>query len=401
MKTKKAQDLEKKYVMQTYAKFPVLFTKGKGVKLISVEGKEYLDLLSAISVTSLGHCHPKVVCAIRNQARKLIQTSNLYYTIPQIKLAEMLAKLSGLDKVFFTNSGAEANEAAIKLARKYSRDNFGAERYEIISMHGAFHGRTLGSLSATPKEKIQKDFEPLVPGFKYVKFNDIQELKSAVNEKTCAIMLEAIQGESGVNPVNDEYLKAVRALCTEKNILLIMDEIQCGLGRTGKMFAYEHYGVKPDIVTVSKSLANGLPLGACIASDKAAMSFSAGTHGTTFGGGNVICAAAIAVLNEIKKAKILGNVTEMGAYFMEKLNGLKAKYSFLKEVRGKGLMIGVELTINGRDIVTGMLNEGVIINCTNDTVLRFLPPFIITKKHIDHAVKALDMILEKLPQGGK
>lgn len=390
------QDLineEKKYIMQTYDRFPVVFTKGKGVKLIGLDGKEYLDFFSGIGVNTLGHCYPKVVFSIRNQVRKLSHTSNLYYTIPQIKLARILCKLTGLDKCFFANSGAEAIEGAIKLARKYAKENISRDKYEIITAYNSFHGRTYGSLTATGQEKFHKGFEPLLPGFKYVKFNDIEDIKKTISDNTCAVMLEPIQGEGGVNVPTPDYFKEVRKICDEENLLLILDEIQTGLGRTGKMFAFEHHKIKPDILTLAKGIGGGLPLGVMIAGDKVASNFTLGNHASTFGGGPVVCSSAIAVLNTLREEKILDNVNETGSYFLENLLKLKEKYNFIKDVRGIGLMIGIELKFSGKEIVKKLFENGILINCTNETILRFLPPLIITKKHVDKVVNTLDKVL--------
>lgn len=401
MNTQELINEEKKYIMQTYNRFPVVFTKGKGVKLISLDGKEYLDFVSGIGVNILGHSFPKVVFAIRNQIRKLSHTSNLYYTIPQIKLAKTLCKLTGLDKCFFCNSGAEAIEGAIKLARKYAKENIGKDKYEIITAYGSFHGRTFGALTATGQEKFHKGFEPLLDGFKYVKFNDIEGIKRTISNNTCAIMLEPIQGEGGVNTPSNDYFKEIRKICDENNLLLILDEIQTGLGRTGKMFAFEHYGIKPDILTLAKGIGGGLPLGAIITTDKIASAFTSGTHGSTFGGGPVVCSAALAVLNTLHKKKILDNVNETGSYFMKGLLKLKEKYDFIKDVRGLGLMIGIELKFSGKDIAKKLFENGILINCTNENVLRFLPPLIITKKHVDRVVNTLDKVLNEIVNSQK
>ncbi|MEI7905309.1 MAG: acetylornithine transaminase, partial [Candidatus Firestonebacteria bacterium] len=299
----------------------------------------------------------------------------------------------GLDRCFFCNSGAEANEAAIKLARKYAKENLGEGKNEIITMRSSFHGRTMATLTATGQEKIQKGFDPLLPGFKYVEYNNLEALKVAVTEKTCAVMLEPVQGEGGVVIPADGYLKSVRELCDSKNILLILDEVQSGMGRTGKFFAYEHAGIKPDITTLAKALGGGLPLGVMLSSEKLAKAFSAGTHGSTFGGGPIVCAASLAVLNFMLKNNVLKNVNEMGAYFLLELNKLKAKHKIIKEARGLGLFCGLELTIPGKELVKKMLERGVLINCTNETVLRFLPPLIISRKHIKIVIKELDAAL--------
>ncbi len=389
---------EQKYIFQTYARFPVLITKGKGMHVTDNEGKEYLDFLSGIAVNALGHCHPAVVNAIRNQTKKLSHTSNLYYTIPQVKLAKKLAALSGLSKSFFCNSGAEANEAAIKLARKYAKENLGPEKFEIITMHGAFHGRTLATLTATPHENFHKGYEPLPAGFKYVNYNDIEALKKAIDEKTCAVLVEPVQGEGGVLVPSPGYLKELRLLCDEKNILLILDEVQVGMGRTGKMFAFQQEGILPDILTLAKTIGAGLPLGVMMASEKVSKGFVPGSHGSTFGGGSIVCEAGLAVLETIEKKGLLENVSDMGSYLLSELKKLKEKYPSIKEVRGLGLICGIELEIPGKEIVSEMLRRGFLINCTSDKVLRFLPPFIVAKKHIDRLIAALDAVFSEKQQ---
>ncbi len=386
---------EQKYIFQTYARFPVLITKGKGMYVTDNEGKHYLDFLSGIAVNALGHCHPAVVNAIKNQAKKLSHTSNLYYTLPQVKLAKKLAELSGLSKSFFCNSGAEANEAAIKLARKYAKESLGAEKFEIITMHGAFHGRTLATLTATPNEKFHRGYEPLPAGFQYVNYNDIGALKKAIDGKTCAVLVEPVQGEGGVLVPAPGYLKEIRTMCDERNILLILDEVQVGMGRTGKMFAFQREGILPDILTLAKTIGAGLPLGAMLASEKVSAGFVPGSHGSTFGGGPIVCEAGLAVLEVIEKKGLLKNVSEMGSYLLSGLKKLKEKHPAIKEARGTGLICGVELEMPGKEIVSKMLRKGFLINCTNDKVLRFLPPFIVARKHIDALILALDSVLSE------
>jgi len=385
---------EKDCIFQTYARFPFVLTKGKGIKVIDNNGKEYLDFLGGIAVDILGHCHPKVTSAVRNQVNKLVHVSNLYYTIPQIKLAKLICRLSGLDKCFFSNSGAEANEAAIKLTRKYAKEKLGAGKYEIITMKGSFHGRTMATLSASGQEKIQKGFEPLLDGFKYAEFGDIDSLKSLISDKTCAVFLEPIQGEGGVKVPPAGYLKEVREICDEKNLVLILDEIQTGMGRTGSFFAYQNSGIKPDIVTLAKGVGGGLPLGLMVANDKVASGFSTGSHGSTFGGGPVVCVAGLAVIETIIKDKLTANAVDTGAYFIEKLKELVVKYnSIVKEARGTGLMLGLELKVPGKEFVAKMAEKGFLINCTADKVLRFLPPLIVTRRQIDRLVSALEEVL--------
>ncbi len=386
-----------KNIFQTYSRYPVLLVKGKGAKVWDAQGKEYLDFLSGIAVCNLGHCPSAVVKAAQAQLKKLIHVSNFFYTEPQAELANLLVRHSFADRVFFCNSGAEANESALKLARKYSLQQGDEKRYEIITMHNSFHGRTFGTLSATAQQKFQKGFEPLLPGFRYVPFNDIDALQAAINSQTCAVMLEPIQGEGGVNCPDEQYLVQVRKLCDDKGLLLIFDEVQVGMGRTGKLFAYEHFRVKPDIMTLAKALAGGLPAGAMLARRQVAECFKPGSHASTFGGNPVSMAAGVAVMKILTQGEVLKNCRTMGAYFMKELNRIKQKHpSIIKEVRGKGLIIGMELTIDAKDIVNQCLHKGIIINCTMDCVLRFVPPLVIQKKDIDQCLDVLERILTKV-----
>ncbi|WAC08850.1 MAG: acetylornithine transaminase [Thermodesulfobacteriota bacterium] len=381
-----------KYIFSTYKRFPIVLVKGKGSRVWDQDGKEYLDFVSGLAVCSLGHCHPKVVEAIEVQAKNLLHVSNLFHTKPQIELARLLVENSFADKVFFCNSGAEANEGAIKLSRKYMRDKK-EDRFEIIAMRNSFHGRTLATITATGQEKFKEGFDPLMPGFTHVPFDNMDAVQRAVTEKTTAIMVEPIQGEGGVNCPSDSYLKELRAFCDEKKLLLIFDEIQVGLGRTGKLFAYEHYGITPDIMTLAKALAGGLPIGALLARDEIAKSFIPGTHASTFGGNPLVTAAGIAAFTALKDPALLGNCSSMGAYFMDELNQLKKKHPVIREVRGKGLIIAMELTMPGAEIVNKCLQKGVLINCVQNNVLRFLPPLIVTKEEVDHVVALLDEVL--------
>lgn len=385
------------YVMNTYNRMPVVLRKGRGVKVWGTNGKEYLDFVAGIAVNVLGHCHPKVVVAIQKQAQRLIHVSNLYYSEPQVKLAKLLVENSFADKVFFCNSGAEANEGAIKLARKYAKENMTGERYEIITALNSFHGRTLATLTATGQEKFQKGFEPLLPGFRYVEFNNLKALESAVNEKTCAIMLEPIQGEGGVRIPSSDYLTGVREICDSHGILLILDEVQTGIGRTGRLFAYEHYGIRPDIMTLAKGLGSGVPIGAVLATDKVASSFQPGSHASTFGGNPLCCAAAIATIETIlEDGFILDQCRRMGDYLIQGLMELKEEYSsVIIDVRGIGLMIGMEMSLDCSEIVKDCLERGLIINCTAGNVLRFTPPLIVQKKDIDHMLDILDDVLRR------
>ena len=388
--------LSEKYVANTYARFPILLVRGKGTRVWDLDGKEYLDFVSGLAVCNLGHCHPKVVKAIQDQAEKLIHVSNFYYIEPQIQLASLLCKHSFADKVFFCNSGAEANEGAMKLARKYAKEKMGEDRYEIITMERSFHGRTLATLTATAQEKFHKGYEPLMPGFKYVPFNDIGAVKNAIDSKTCAVMLEPIQGEGGVNCPSEGYLKALREICDEKGLLLIFDEVQVGMGRTGKLFAYEQDGVEPDMLTLAKSLAGGVPIGALLIKKGIADSFKPGDHASTFGGNPLATAAGVAALTTLLEERMLDNCQRMGDYFLAKLEEVKRRFPFVKEVRGKGLILGMELSIDGSSIVHDMLKKNILINCTMGKVLRFLPPLIVTQEEIDRVVKALEEVFQGL-----
>ncbi len=386
---------DKDYYMPVFARYQLVLSHGKGVYAYDTDGKQYIDYLGGIAVNVLGHAHPKLVKAISDQAAKMIHCSNLYYTQTQAVLAEKLVKLSGLGKVFLANSGAEANEGAMKLARKYAHQ-FDADKSEIITANHCFHGRTLATLTATAQPKYQQGVGPLPEGFRYVEYNDIKALEAMISEKTCAIMLEPIQGEGGVNVPDADYLQKVRALCDKYNAALIFDEIQTGIGRSGTMFAYEQFGVKPDIVTLAKGLAGGVPVGAFIATDQYAAAFHAGDHGSTFGGNPLACAAANTVLDTIDEENLLDNVKTVGAYFISELQKLKVKYSgLIKTVRGKGFILGVELTKPGREIVDECLKNGAIINCTAGNVLRFVPPLIITKANVDELIVILDKVLAK------
>ncbi|MBW4056771.1 MAG: aspartate aminotransferase family protein, partial [Proteobacteria bacterium] len=354
-----------KYIMKTYGRYPIVPVRGEGCRLWDADGKEYLDFLGGVAVNNLGHCHPNVVAALQKQAAELIHCSNYYHIPQQIELAELLCNHSFADKAFFCNSGAEANEAAIKLARKYSRDTFGPERYEIITAADSFHGRTMATVSATGQEKVQRFFDPLLHGFKHVPFNDVAALEAAVTSTTCAIMLEPIQGEGGVNMPSPGYFQAVREICDRHGLLLIFDEVQVGMGRTGKLFAYEHFDVTPDIMTLAKALAGGAPIGTMLAKDKFATAFVPGTHGSTFGGNPLVCAAAIATVRTILEDGLLNRCEEIGEYLTGELETLGKKYPFVREVRGVGLMIGMSLSIPGAEIVKKGHDRGVLLNVTH------------------------------------
>jgi acetylornithine aminotransferase len=385
-----------RYIMRTYGRYPIVPVRGEGCRLWDADGKEYLDFLGGVAVNNLGHCHPKVVAALQKQAAELIHCSN-YYQIPQqIELAELLCSHSFADKAFFCNSGAEANEAAIKLARKYSRDTYGPERYEIITAADSFHGRTMATVSATGQEKVQRFFDPLLHGFKHVPFDDVDALEGAVTPATCAVMLEPIQGEGGVNVPSPGYFQEVRRICDKHDLILIFDEVQVGMGRTGKLFAYEHFDIVPDIMTLAKALAGGAPIGTMLATDRYAAAFVPGTHGSTFGGNPLVCAAAIATVRAILEDGILNRCEEIGEYLEGELESLQHKYPFVKEVRGIGLMIGMALDIPAGDIVRKGHERGVLLNVTHDTVLRFVPPLTVTKQEINQMIAILDGILAEV-----
>jgi acetylornithine/N-succinyldiaminopimelate aminotransferase len=388
--------LSEKYVAHTYARYPILLVKGKGTRVWDMEGKEYLDFVAGLAVVNLGHCHPKVVKAIQDQAERLIHVSNFYYIEPQIRLASLLCEHSFADKVFFCNSGAEANEGAMKLARKYTKEKMEGDRYEIITMERSFHGRTLATLTATAQEKFHKGYSPLMPGFKYVPFNDIGAVRKAIDPKTCAIMIEPIQGEGGVNCPSEGYLKALREICDQKKILLIFDEVQVGMGRTGKLFAYEHETVEPDMLTLAKSLAGGVPIGALLIKNEIAEGFGPGDHASTFGGNPLATAAGVAALTAILEEGMLENCQKVGDYFLTKLGEMKKKFPFIQEVRGKGLILGMELKMEGGPIVIDMMKKGFLINCTMGNVLRFLPPLIVTNEEVDQMLAALEEVFHHL-----
>jgi acetylornithine aminotransferase len=377
----------------TYQRFPVVLIKGRGTKLWDTEGRSYTDFVAGIAVCNLGHAHPRICEALAQQAQTLLHVSNLYYTQPQIELASWLIENSFADRVFFGNSGAEANEAAIKLARKYFKERGEDNRFRIVTMERSFHGRTLATLSATGQEKIKKGFEPVLTGFDFVPFNDTRALRAQIGPSTCAVMLEPIQGEGGVRCPDENYLKAVRKICDETGTLLIFDEIQTGMGRTGQLFAYQHFGVEPDIMTLAKALANGLPIGAMLAKEKVAAAFGIGSHASTFGGTPVVSAAALEVCKILVEDNVIENGRAAGMYFKEKLNELKARHPVIEDVRGLGLLLGMQLKIDGRPLVTQCMENGFLINCIQEKILRFIPPLIISTEEIDQLVKCLDQIL--------
>ncbi len=393
MKTKEIIKDYDLFVMGTYTRYPLVITKGKGKYVWDNNGKRYLDFFPGWAVSGLGHCHPLVVKKTKEQVGKLIHVSNNYYNLLQGRLAKEIIKNSFAGTVFFCNSGAEAIEGAIKLARKYGYP----KRYEIISMKKSFHGRTLAAITLTGQPNYHKGFEPMPKGFKYVEFNDFRVLEKAVTKKTVAIVIEPIQGEGGINVAKKEYLKKVKALCNKNDILLIFDEVQSGMGRTGKMFAYQHYGIKPDVMTLAKTLGGGFPIGALVASKKVSKVLSAGTHASTFGGSPIVCAASLAVFEAIKKDKLLDNVNKVGGYLKKQLEALKKKYPLIiKGLKGEGLMLGVELNIEGQHIPVLALKEGLLINCTQKNIIRMLPPLNITKKDVDEALKLFEKVLKKV-----
>ncbi len=388
---------ESKLLLQTYERNPILFVRGEGVHLVDEGGAKYLDLLSGIGVNALGYAHPAIERAIVNQGRALIHTSNLFYHEGQAELALRLTERTGMDRVFFSNTGTEAWEGALKLARAHAGLLRGEGKQigtKFLALEQSFHGRTYGSMSTTYKAKYREPFAPGVPGVEFVKFNDVADLRAKFSNDVCAILVEAIQGEGGIRPLTQEFFAEARKLANSTGALLIVDEIQAGMGRTGKWCAYQHYGIQPDVTTLAKPIAGGIPLGAILCTEEAARAIHAGMHGTTFGGGPLACAVAIAVIDAIENEDLLKHATEVGDYFQEQLRGLAKKHECIKDVRGKGLMLAAEL--DSADLakltVAEMLTRHILINCTSDTVLRFLPPYVIERKHVDEAIKALDEI---------
>jgi len=386
------REMDATYVMSTYRRAPVVLVKGKGVRVWDSEGKEYLDFLSGIGVNILGHCHPKVVEAVRKQAGELIHCSNLYHIPNQAEMAKLLCEASGMGKVFFCNSGAEANEGAIKLARKYHRAKNSEDRYEIISFSGSFHGRTLATLAATGQTHYQVGFGPMPEGFTVLPFNDIEALRSTVGPKTAAILVEPVQGEGGVNVADPEFIRGMDEIRQETGVLLIFDEIQCGLGRTGKLFAWQHFGVKPDIMTLAKGLGGGVAMGAVLSTLEAA-AFSPGEHASTFGGNPLATAAGKAALEVLIQENLPGHAMETGGTFLKGLAALKMKHSSILELRGLGMMLGVKLAFPGAPIVDDLASRGLLANCTSGDVLRFLPPLIAGEEHVAEALAIIDRSL--------
>jgi acetylornithine/N-succinyldiaminopimelate aminotransferase len=388
------QSLEREYLLQNYARYPLVLQKGKGCYVYDLDGKRYLDLIAGIGVNALGYAHPRMVKVIREQAGLLIHTSNLYYHEYQGRLAERLAKISGLQRTFFTNSGTEAMEGAIKMMRSHG-GKISPEKYEIVSLENSFHGRSMGALSITGQEKYRRDFEPLLPGAKFVPMNDIVALEQMVGDRTAGIVIEWIQGEGGINPMTLDYARKARELADRYNALLVFDEIQCGVGRPGTYFAYQlaEPVVLPDIMIAAKPLACGIPLGVIVANDKAAATIGSGMHGSTFGGGPLACRVALEFLDILEE--LMPSIRSIGSYFRLKLADLQRHFPFITEVRGQGLMIGLQLDIPGKQFVLDAIAEGMLMNCTHDTVLRFLPPYILTEKQVDSAVGELKKIFKK------
>ncbi len=379
-------------IIKTYGRYQVAFVRGQGSTVWDADGKAYTDFLSGLAVTVLGHCHPRVVEAITKQAQTLIHVSNFYHTVPQTEVATFLSEHAFGGKAFFCNSGAEANEAALKLARKYSHDHHGEERSEIITTTNSFHGRTLGTVAATGQEKVRKGFEPTMPGFTYVAYGDLAAMEQAMTEQTCAVLVEPIQGEGGIVVPPAGYLAGLRQMCDQRDVLLMFDEVQTGIGHTGYYFGYQHEGVVPDVMTLAKGLAGGMPIGVMMAKPHIAEALGPGTHGSTFGGNPVSCSAALAVLRTIEDEHLLDHVQEVGAYFLDGLRRLQKKYAFIAEVRGRGLMVAAELDRPGGHMVVKAMERGYLINCTVDRVLRFLPPLLIRRQEVDGLLTTLDAI---------
>jgi acetylornithine aminotransferase/acetylornithine/N-succinyldiaminopimelate aminotransferase len=400
----KIAELEKKYLIPTYDRLPILAVGGEGCALFDDKGKQYLDFFGGLAVNALGYAHPEITALLRDERGSILHVSNLIYHGYQAPLAEKLAKHTGLDRVFFGNTGTEAIEGAIKLARAYARKHHPAEpfeRFEILAVENSFHGRTLGALSATWPEKYRKPFEPLVPGFRFVRLNDVAHLRSNFTPRVAAILVEVIQGEGGVVELSEEFLKVAQELCRAQDALLIADEIQCGLGRTGRWFAFQRFGLQPDVVVVAKPLAAGLPLSAIIARDGVAQAFAPGMHGTTFGGGPLQCRLALKVLEILERPGVLEHVRDVGAYFRMELEKLKAEFPVIRTVRGDGLMLGAELEIPGKGVTRELLEAGFLVNCTQEKVLRFLPPFIVERREIDELIAALRPALASQMAGEK
>ncbi|MDP3920918.1 MAG: aspartate aminotransferase family protein [Candidatus Omnitrophota bacterium] len=394
MKTADVQNLYSKFVLPTYTQAPLCLVKGKGSRVWDIENREYLDFFPGWAVSGLGHCPPAVVNAIKEQSRKILHVPNNYFNLKQAQLARTLVEASFDGRAFFCSSGAEATEAAVKFARKFGSVS---GRYEIISMKNSFHGRTLAAITATGQDKVKHGFAPLPGGFVYAEFNNLDSVKSLINDKTVAVFLEPVQGEGGVHVATQEFMRGLRKLCDEKNLLLILDEVQTGMGRTGKMFGFQHYGIEPDLMTLAKSLGGGVPIGALVAHRKLPEVFTPGTHAATYGGNPLVTAAALAVFDVIKSKGLLRNAQEMGDYLAASLEKLKGEFSFIKEIRGLALMRGIELSVSGVAIVDKARQNGLLINCTQDKVLRIMPAINVTKKLISQAMAILRDVLAEVP----
>ncbi|NQU95211.1 MAG: aspartate aminotransferase family protein [Candidatus Omnitrophica bacterium] len=391
MNTQGVENLYDKYVMKTYTRVPLVFAKAKGALVEDIEGKKYLDFFPGWAVSGIGHCHPRVASAVAKQVKKLVHVSNNYYSELQGRLAKKIIEHSFPGKVFFGNSGAEANEGAVKLARKYGHEK---GRFEVITMNKSFHGRTLAMIAATGQDKVKHGFEPMPQGFVHVPFGDIEALEKAINEKTAAVMLELIQCEGGINVARKEYVEKIREICDKNDIVLIVDEVQTGMGRTGKMFCYQNYGIEPDVMTLAKALGGGLPIGVIVANAKFKDVLLPGNHASTFGGSPIVCAAALGVFEAIEKDRLLQNAVKQGKYLAKKLELLKKKNKLIKEIKGMALTIGVVLGVDGEGVYRKALENGLLINCTQKNILRIMPPLTVTKAQIDKAVGILEKILE-------
>ena len=392
-RTQLLMDATKGYVVSTYVRQPIVLVKGAGSQVWDSDGKEYIDCFPGFGTAGLGHCHPAVVQAVQMQSERLIHVANNFYNERQGIVAQKLIERSFPGKCFFSNSGAEANEAAIKIARRFGH---ASGRYEIITMLNSFHGRTVAALTATGQKKYQEGFDPLVPGFRHVAFNDITALSQEISDKTVAVVIELIQGEGGIYIADKAYVQAIRRLCDEKGLLLIIDEVQTGCGRTGQLFCFQHYGVVPDIMTLAKAIGGGLPLGVTIAGRTVCDVLTPGTHASTYGGNPLVCAAALAVLETIEKENLLQQVQDKGALLYSLLAALQKKYSIIKEIRGIGLMLGIELTMPGAEIVRQCLDKGLIVNCTHDTVIRFLPAMTISREQLMQAVEIFETVIKNI-----
>lgn len=398
MSNREVRQLTDGYVMQTYARFPIALVKGKGVRVWDADGKEYLDFAAGIAVNSLGHCHPAVARAVADQVDTLLHVSNLYHIEPQARLAKALCEHSFADRVFFCNSGAEANEAAIKLARRYGSEQ-ARGRNEVITAFNSFHGRTLATMTATGQEKIRLGYDPLPAGFRHVPFDDLEAAEAAVDRRTAAILVEPIQGEGGVVAPDPSYVRGLRRLCDDRGLLLMFDEVQVGMGRTGKLFAYEHFGVEPDVMTLAKALGGGLPLGAMLARERVAESFPPGSHASTFGGNPVVCRAGLAVLETLLEDGLVERCEAMGNLLREGLEGLAGRFAFVREVRGKGLLLGMELDLDCAPVIRECMGEGLLVAGAGANVLRMAPPLTIGEEDVAEALSVLERVLARLDVG--